>query len=157
MAAEIWQAKLVKNRKNAKNRSTSEACSSAQEKNFENLSDKCFSPCILLQLGIKRMSPARHICSGGLAKNFPKIFLWRWVYLGFQSPSTLHSTPPMWLNLWLDLISQLVSILGWISLFNAVELEHENFGPNFFLKIGQVRGAISQKRGRNSKFWRWHF
>ena len=42
ITAEIWQAKLVKNRKNAKNRSTSEACSSAQERKFKNLRIQVF-------------------------------------------------------------------------------------------------------------------
>ena len=37
ITAEISQAKFDENRKNAKNRAISEACSSAQERNFENV------------------------------------------------------------------------------------------------------------------------
>jgi len=85
-------------------------------------------------------------------QKFSKNFLWGRVYSGGQCPSTLHSTPSVWFNLWLDLILQLDSVLGCISPFNPSEQAHENFGPNFFSKISQVWGVISPKRGRNSKF-----
>ena len=84
-------------------------------------------------------------------QKFKKKFLWEWVYSGGQCPFIIRTTPPMWLNLWLDLIWQLDSVLGCILPCNPAELGHENFGPNFFSKNGSSLGGHISKTGAKFK------